>query len=124
MPELLPKRLAESFGVPVAYAGLCGPFDSPLPLLYPYAVRSRFVGHSAVYDRGGIPVSILKEEEGVAIGSVVTEPLPAEKRYAVDGAVRMMARLDRMLLTIPCRVYRMWNHSKNEGTWKRMQPSP
>ncbi|MDC4224124.1 MAG: carbon-nitrogen hydrolase family protein [Candidatus Manganitrophus sp.] len=124
MPALLPKRLSESFGVPVAYAGLCGPFDSPLPLLYPYAVRSRFVGHSAVYDRGGIPVSVLKEEEGVAVGAVNTEPLQAEKRYAVDAAVRIMARLDRMLLTVPCRVYRLLNHSrKNEETWSKMQPS-
>ncbi len=124
MPELLPKRLAESFGVPVAYAGLCGPFDSPLPFLYPYAVRSRFVGYSAVYDRGGIPVSVLKGAEGVAIGGVVTEPLPAEKRYAVDTAVRMMARLDRVLLTIPCRVYRRLNRSKGEEAWRGMQPSP
>lgn len=124
MPGLLPKRLAESFGVPVAYAGLCGPFDSPLPLLYPYSVRSRFVGHSAVYDRGGIPVAVLKDEEGVAIGTVVTEPLPAEKRYAVDAGVRMMVRLDRMLLTIPCRVYRMLkHHRKNEERWSKMQPS-
>ncbi|TAJ98524.1 MAG: carbon-nitrogen hydrolase family protein [Candidatus Manganitrophaceae bacterium] len=123
MPELLPKRLAESFGVPVAYAGLCGPFDSPLPLLYPYAVRSRFVGYSAVYDRGGVPVSVLKEEEGIAIGTVVTDPMPAEKRYVVDGAVRMMARLDRMLLTIPCRVYRMLNHPKRNGEALRKAPS-
>ncbi len=125
MPELLPKRLAESFGVPVAYANLCGPFDSPLPFLYPYAVRSRFVGYSAVYDRGGIPVSILKEEEGVAIGSVATEPLPARKRYSVDPAVRVMARLDRMLLTIPCQLYRMLSHSKkSKEIWRNASPSP
>ncbi len=124
MPQLLPKRLAESFGVPVAYSNLCGPFDSPLPLLYPYAVRSRFVGYSAVYDRGGIPVSTMKEEEGVAIGEVVTEPLPTEKRYAVDPVVRTMARLDRMFLTAPCRLYRMLNRPKNgEETWRKVQPS-
>lgn len=107
MPRLLPKRLAEAFGVPVAYANHCGPFDSPLPLLYPYAVQSRFVGHSAVYDRGGIPIATLKEEEGVAIGEVVPQPLTEKKRYAVDPAVRLAARLDRMLLTLPCRLYRM-----------------
>lgn len=69
-------------------------------------------------------MSVLKGAEGVAIGGVVTEPLQAEKRYAVDTAVRMMARLDRVLLTIPCRVYRRLNRSKGEEAWRGMQPSP
>ena len=107
MPKVLPQRLAESLGAPVVYANLCGPFDSPLPLLYPFRVSSRFVGSSAVYERGGVVVSRLKEEEGVAIGEVTPQSLPVKGRYRVEMGVRAMAQLDQALLGGPCRVYKM-----------------
>jgi N-carbamoylputrescine amidase len=91
MPKVLPKRLAASLGVSVVYANLCGPFHSPLPLLYPYSVSSRFIGYSAVYGRGGVEVAGLKEEEGVAVGKISTQPLPLHERYAqgwINGSSR------------------------------------
>ncbi|HLG22198.1 MAG TPA: carbon-nitrogen hydrolase family protein, partial [Candidatus Manganitrophaceae bacterium] len=95
MPHLLPKRLSASLGAPVIYANLCGPFDSPLPLLYPYHVNSRFVGGSAVYERGGIEAASLKDEEGVAAADVTVQPLQTREKYRVERGVRAMARLDR-----------------------------
>lgn len=125
MPRVLPKRLAEALGVPVAYSNLCGPFHSPLPMLYPYQVFSRFVGHSAVYEKGGREIGCLAEQEGVVIGEVDVRPAPAPGRYAVELGVRFMARLDRMLLAIPCRIYKWLRRSRPQGkVWKKLHQSP
>ena len=125
MPQVLPKRLAESLGVPVAYANLCGPFDSPLPMLYPYHVSSRFVGRSAIYEKGGGEVGQLKYEEGIVFGEVDAQPAPAEERYVVERGVRFMARLDRMLLTVPCRIYKHLRRPRSQGNvWKKLRQSP
>lgn len=107
MPRLLPQRLAESLGAPVVYANLCGPFDSPLPLLYPFQVSSRFVGSSAIYERCGSVVSRLKEEEGIAIGDVTPAPIPARGRYKVELGVRAMVKLDQTLFAPPFRFYQI-----------------
>lgn len=125
MPQVLPKRLAESLGVPVAYANLCGPFHSPLPMLYPYRVDSRFVGQSAVYERGGKEVSRLSDEEGVALGEVTARPLAGHGKYVVERGVRWMAKLDRAVLTLPCALYRRWNRPpQRDKIWKKLQQSP
>jgi N-carbamoylputrescine amidase len=125
MPRVLPKRLAEALGVPVAYSNLCGSFHSPLPMLYPYHVFSRFVGHSAVYEGGGREIGILAEEEGMVIGEVDARPAPAPGRYAVERGVRFMARLDRLLLTVPCRIYKRLKRTRpQEKVWKKLPQSP
>jgi N-carbamoylputrescine amidase len=125
MPQVLPKRLAESLGVPVAYSNLCGSFYSPLPMLYPYHVFSRFVGHSALYDKGGVEVGRLEYEEGMVIGEVDAQPAPAKERYAVERGVRFMARLDQLLLTVPCLIYKRFKRPRPQGkVWKKLQQSP
>jgi N-carbamoylputrescine amidase len=125
MPQVLPKRLAESLGVPVAYANLCGPFDSPLPMLYPFHVSSRFVGQSAVYEKGGREVGRLKDEEGIVFGEVDAKPAPAQEKYMVEREVRFMARLDRMLLTVPCGIYKHLKRPRLQGrVWKKLRQSP
>lgn len=129
MPEVLPKRLASVLGVPVVYANLAGPFHSPLPLLYPYRVTSRFVGHSAVYDGGGIEAWKIKDEEGIAVGEVSIQPSPAAGngnagRYKVEWGVKFMARLDRVLLTFPCWLYKRLKRPRQGGKiWKKLQQS-
>lgn len=112
MPKVLPQRLAESLGAPVVYANLCGPFQSPLPLLYPFRVESRFVGYSGVYDRRGETVSRLKEEEGIAIGEITPERLPAKGGYKVDLGVRAMVTIDQTLLAAPFKVYKLWKRPR------------
>ncbi len=125
MPEVLPKRLAESLGVPVAYSNLCGPFHSPLPMVYPYRVFSRFVGHSAIYEKGGAEVGKLQDQEGMVIGEVDAQPMPVQSRYVVEPSVRFMARLDRILLTVPCRIYRWLKRPRpQDKVWKKLPQSP
>lgn len=125
MPQVLPKRLAEALGIPVAYSNLCGSFHSRLPMFYPYRVFSRFVGNSAIYEGGGAEIGKLQDEEGMVVGEVDVRRVPAQGRYAVEWGVKCMARLDRMLLTIPCQIYKRLKRPRSQDKiWKRLQQSP
>ncbi|HEY4485145.1 MAG TPA: carbon-nitrogen hydrolase family protein, partial [Nitrospiria bacterium] len=67
MTRELPRRLAASLGAPVVYANLCGPFNSTLPLLYPYDVGAEFAGNSSIHDAEGRRVMGLEKQEGLVI---------------------------------------------------------
>ena len=68
-PVHMPKYLAKTLDVPVAYCNMTGPFISPIPYLG-FTYRAQFPGSSSITESDGTTIAAAGSEEIILLGEV------------------------------------------------------